>query len=146
MATGTRLAIGAAVVLSLTAHMAYIGASSSWQYYLTVDECARNASSMLGDRIRVSGKIAANSLLVADNREEASFVLQGETEELAVDCCGPFPDNLAEERQVVVEGRMNSSGRFAAETVLTRCASKYSSMSPASAGGAPSELPERRGN
>ena len=62
MATGTRLAIGATIVVSVTAYMAYRGASSNWQYYLTVDECLAKTLTLVQDRVRVSGNVAAASL------------------------------------------------------------------------------------
>ena len=36
MSTGKKLAIAGVVVAGVTAYMAYLGASSSWQYYMTV--------------------------------------------------------------------------------------------------------------
>lgn len=39
MTTGKKMAIGGAIVASATIFMAYRGASASWQYYLTADEC-----------------------------------------------------------------------------------------------------------
>jgi len=35
------------------------------------------------------------------------------------------PDNFAEDREVVVEGHLGTSGVFQADTLLTRCESKY---------------------
>ena len=127
MATGTRLAIGSAIVLSVTAYMAFVGASSSWQYYLTVDECIADASTLLNERIRVSGRVANDSLCIADNRSGATFMLAGANGNLTVDCSGQLPDNLAEGKQVVVEGRLQDTGHLVGDRVLTRCASKYSS-------------------
>jgi cytochrome c-type biogenesis protein CcmE len=127
MTTGTRLAIGSAIVLGVTAYMTYLGASSSWQYYLTVDECIANASALFHEPIRVSGKIAADSLSVEKDRVEATFSLEGTHSNLCVNCSGQLPDNLAEGRQVVVEGRMQNADHLVGDRVLTRCASKYSS-------------------
>ena len=127
MQTGSRLAVGATVVVGVTAYMAYVGASSGWQYYVTVDECLVNASDLLHDRLRVSGKIAQDSLVVARNRGEATFLLEGTNGSLRVKCQGSIPDNLAEQREVVVEGRLENEKTLVGQKVLTRCASKYSS-------------------
>ena len=132
MATSTRLAIGSAIVLSVIAYTTYLGASSSWQYYLTVDECITDAAELTNERIRVTGKIAADSLRAAEDRIGATFLLEGTHGNLSVNCSGQLPDNLAEGRQVVVEGRLQDAHHIVADKVLTRCASKYSSqMSPA---------------
>jgi len=136
MTTGTRLAIGAAIVMSVTAYMTYLGASSSWQYYLTVDECIANASTLLHQPIRVTGTIAADSLTVTEDRVKATFSLEGTHGILCVNCSGQLPDNLAEGRPVLVEGRLQNAEHFSGDRVLTRCASKYSSRMP-------SEEPDR---
>jgi cytochrome c-type biogenesis protein CcmE len=124
------MAIGAAIVLSVIAYMAYLGASSSWQYYLTVDECIAQASTLHHSPIRVSGEVAAGSLRMAPNGSAVAFVLAGSAGNLTVSCASPVPDNLAEGRQVVVEGRLKNCRLLESNKVLTRCASKYSSESP----------------
>jgi cytochrome c-type biogenesis protein CcmE len=131
VATGKKLAIGGVAVASVTAYMAYLGASTSWHYYLTVDECLADAPALLGDRIRISGKVGRDSLRIAADRKEAFFALTGTAGKLRVICSGPLPDNLAEEMDVVVEGRLENPGLLRGEKVLTRCASKYSSQQPA---------------
>lgn len=122
-----RLCVGGIVIALATTYLAYLGASSSWQFYLTVDELVADAASFGDSRLRISGKIAPDSLQIAPDRTQASFVLQGAISELSVKCSGPIPDNLAEEIEVVVEGRLQSAGIVQGNKVLTRCASKYSS-------------------
>jgi cytochrome c-type biogenesis protein CcmE len=127
MATGTRLLIGSGVVAAVTAYMAYVGAKSSWQYYLTVDECAADARELVGCPLRVNGRVAAQSLDIEPDRARAAFVLRGDKSGVVVTCRGPLPDNLAEDMDVVVEGRLDSGGVLHGDKVLTRCASKYRS-------------------
>jgi cytochrome c-type biogenesis protein CcmE len=136
MTTGVKLLIGAAVVAGATGYMAYVGASASWQYYLTADECVGNATDLAGSRIRVNGKVAPGSLQIAADRSQATFVLGGASRTLAVSCPGPLPDNLKEDMDVVVEGRLDQAGRLHGEKVLTRCASKYKSNKSPSGEGA----------
>lgn len=128
LATSTRLAIGFSIVLSVVAYMAYLGASTDWQYYLTVDECMTDASALLNERVRVTGRIAVDSLCVVEDRTGATFVLEGVHDNLTVNCSGQLPDNLVEGRQVVVEGRLQNAHHLVGDKVLTRCASKYSSQ------------------
>jgi cytochrome c-type biogenesis protein CcmE len=47
---------------------------------------------------------------------------------LKVICSGPLPDNLAEDMDVVVEGRLEEPDLLRGDKVLTRCASKYGSQ------------------
>jgi cytochrome c-type biogenesis protein CcmE len=127
MATGIRLAIGMAFMLGLTAYLIYLGSSSSWQYYLTVDECLADASSLSNRPVRVSGDVVARSLRNAENGRNAVFLLAGTTGHLTVHCSSPLPDQLVDGRPVVVEGRLGVGGVIVSDKVLTRCASKYSS-------------------
>jgi cytochrome c-type biogenesis protein CcmE len=135
MSASAKSAVGAAVMTATIAYVIYLGASSSWQYYLMVDECVTRADELHGKRLRVNGCVAAGSLSVAADRRGASFVLQGNEHGLAVSCTGPLPDNLAEGMDVVVEGALRQDGSLRGEKVITRCASKYA---PAVASG-PSE-------
>ncbi len=134
MAPGIKLAIGGAVIGGVTLYMAYVGASSSWKYYLTTDECVQNADNFTGGRMRVSGKIVAGSLEIAPDRRQASFSLQGQSGTLPVSCTGMLPDNLGEDMEVVVEGRLERGPMLRGDKVLTRCASKYESEERAGKG------------
>ena len=135
MRPSVKLALGAGIVIGVTSYMAYVGASASWQYYVTADECAARATQLSGSRVRVSGGVAAGSLHVAADRSQASFDLQGATSRLRVVCTGPLPDNLAENIDVVVEGRLEAGGLLRGDKLLTRCASKYESREPNAKGG-----------
>jgi cytochrome c-type biogenesis protein CcmE len=104
-----------------------LGAVSSWSYYLTADECAADASALVGKPVRVSGRVAADSLDIAEDRTRADFLLQGSEGTLQVQSAGPIPDNLAEGIEVLVEGRLEESGCLQGDRVITRCASKYES-------------------
>jgi cytochrome c-type biogenesis protein CcmE len=130
MSPGVKLALGAGIVVGVTTYMAYVGASTSWKYYVTADECVARATQLAGSRVRVSGGVAAGSLQMAADRSQASFDLQGATGKLNVVCFGPLPDNLAENIDVVVEGQLEAGGRLRGDKLLTRCASKYESRGP----------------
>ena len=120
-----KLAVGAAIVAFATAYLAYLGASTTWRYYVLVDECAQNSNELVGRRLRVSGRVAEGSLVVPQDRSFATFTLQGQQSQLPVACQGPLPDNLAEDIDVVVEGTLEENGLLQGEKVMTRCASKY---------------------
>jgi len=54
-------------------------------------------------------------------------VLQGEGKSLAVSYVGsdPLPDTFVDNSQALVEGSLAADGRFTAEKVQAKCASKY---------------------
>ena len=143
MTPGKKLLVGGLVVASVTAYMAYVGASSSWKYYLTTDECVAGGTKLVGQRMRVSGKVASQTLQVAPDRRQAQFTLAGTSGQLNAVCAGTLPDNLAENMDVVVEGRLEQDGVLRGDKILTKCASKYDARSTAPA--AASISPVRRG-
>ena len=127
MAARSKLVLGGLLIAGVMAYMAYLGASASWQYYVTAEECLANAESLIGARVRVSGRISPNTLRIAAGRREAAFSIEASQAALAVACAGPLPDNLAEGIDVVVEGRLDDGRCLRGDRVITRCASKYQS-------------------
>jgi cytochrome c-type biogenesis protein CcmE len=125
MTAPVKLAAGVAIVVGVTLYMAYVGASSSWKYYVTAEEYTADAASFAGKSLRVSGKVAADSLSIDSSRLSAKFALVSTDRNLPVECRCSVPDNLAEGRDVVVEGRADERGVLVGEKVLTKCASKY---------------------
>jgi cytochrome c-type biogenesis protein CcmE len=125
MGMNAKLVLAATILTGVIGYLAYLGASSSWQYYLLVDECVAQADQLHGKRLRVSGRVAVDSLHISDDRREATFLLEGNQHHLPVSYEGTLPDNLAEGRDVVVEGGLQGNGQLQGETILTRCASKY---------------------
>lgn len=138
MSTAVKLGIATSIVAGVTAYMAFLGTTANWKYYLTVDECLADVQSLAKQRMRVNGKIAAGSLDIKPGRTLATFKLNGTERELLVRCTGPLPDNLAENLEVVVEGRLDETGLLNGDQVLTRCASKYQTESRTAARPRPS--------
>jgi len=127
MSIGKKLSLAGLVVAGVTGYMAYLGAASSWQYYMTVKECVDNAKDMTGQRVRVSGSIAPGSLVIAADRQEARFSLTESGTSIPVVCKGPLPDDLSPDKSmdVVVEGHLEGGYTFHGDKLITRCASKY---------------------
>jgi len=130
----TKLALGAIVLAGAAAYLAYLGAATSWRYYVLVDECASSRTELVGQRLRVSGRVAAGSLALAADRSRATFRLCGQHAQVPVTCRGPIPDNLKEDMEVVVEGTLETSGTLRGDKLMTRCASKYEATASREAG------------
>lgn len=120
-----RIATASAVIAAVIGYVAYLGASSSWRYYVVVDECVAEADRLAGKRLRVSGRVVPGTLAVSGDRRSASFRLSGHESAIPVQCNGTLPDNLKEEMDIVVEGILQPDGRLRGDRVITRCASKY---------------------
>jgi cytochrome c-type biogenesis protein CcmE len=123
-----KVILGVVTLITVSAYLALVGAATSWQYYVTVDECVADAASFASRRVRVNGQVDAASLTISEDRQFARFVLRGSRCTLQVVCAGPIPDNLAEHMDVVVEGVLLDAHLFRASRVITRCASKYQSQ------------------
>jgi cytochrome c-type biogenesis protein CcmE len=144
MSTAVKLGIAACIVAGVTLYMAYLGTTTSWKYYLTVDECLADAPALIKQPMRVNGKIVVGSLDIATSRQQATFKMCGTDRELTVSCVGPLPDNLAENMDVVVEGRLDESGQLLGDKVLTKCASKYATEAKTAAAALPQSSAEGR--
>ena len=128
MTTGRKLALGGLIVAALIGYLAYRGASASWQYYLTADECL--AERAVAGRA-TSARQRPHRRRHPRRRHEPSrghpSPWKANPANLKVVCPSPLPDNLAEGIAVLVEGRLDDAGVLHGEKVLTRCASKYQS-------------------
>ena len=132
MTPSIKLAIAASLVAAAIGYLAYVGAASSWQYYLSVDEAVTDAAHLLGKPIRVSGRVAAGTLAIVEDRRQATFELHGKQHKMRVTCHCSLPDNLAENIDVVVEGKLQADG-ILGHKIITRCASKYQQQEMATA-------------
>jgi cytochrome c-type biogenesis protein CcmE len=128
MRTGSKLAFGATIIASVAAYLAYAGARSSWQYYLTVDECVAQGSEIVGSPLRVHGRVDTGSLQIDRQKQLATFRLASDTHVLDVTCTGTIPDNLTEGMEVVVEGTLDTGLHVRGHKLMTKCSSKYASQ------------------
>jgi len=131
----TKFGVGIAVIVVSLACLAWMGYGESKTYYHTIVELQTLDSAARSQRIRVGGTVEAGSIRRYSVRID--FVLEGEGKKLPVNYIGsdPLPDTFADKAQALVEGRSTSEGRFLAERVQAKCASKYEAA-PGGTGGA----------
>ncbi len=129
------LVAGVAVAVAVT-FLAMSAVKEGWVYYLPVDEFA-STEKYHQQRVRLHGMVSTEDLEVSQGLMLAKFNLLGENEHLRIEFNGVVPDQFQADREVVVEGRLDESGTFQADTLLTKCASKYE----AEGGEAPHENP-----
>jgi len=95
-------------------------------YYLTVSELQAQSAAVQAQSVRVAGKVAPGSVEKIDGGLSLRFIVQDEGGSFPVVYRGaPVPDIFGEDVDVVVEGKMQSDGSFAAHTLLAKCASKF---------------------
>ena len=98
---------------------------SSYAYYFSVDEFSASDSSLKNSTLRIAGRVKPGSITRDLEAMNLSFILSGAQTEVPVVYKGTVPDNFTEDIEVVVEGRLGIDGVFNADTLLTRCESKY---------------------
>ncbi len=130
-----KFGIGIVVIVVSLACLAWMGYGESKTYYHTIVELQTLDSAARSHRIRVGGTVEPGSIRRYSGRVD--FVLEGEGKKLPVSYIGgdPLPDTFADKAQALVEGRATSEGRFVAEHVQAKCASKYEAA-PGGTGGA----------
>jgi cytochrome c-type biogenesis protein CcmE len=121
-----KLLIAGSVILAGVIILAVGGIRDGWVYFLPVDEFLSEPDRQ-GQRVRLHGVVASEALEVNRTLLLARFELTGETHRLPVEYEGVIPDQFMADREVVVEGALDETGIFQADTLLTKCASKYDS-------------------
>ena len=133
----TKFGVGISVIVIALGFLAWLGYGESKTYYHTIAELQTLKGSAKSQRMRVGGTVAPGSIRRLNGRVD--FVLEGEGKSLPVSYVGgdPLPDTFKDASQALVEGRPTDEGRFVAEHVQAKCASKYEAA-PGGTGGAAS--------
>ena len=122
-----KFGIGICVIVFSMAFLAWLGYGESKTYYHTIAELQTLKGSDLTRRMRIGGTVQPGSIHKLNG--QVDFVLEGEGKSLPVSYIGndPLPDTFIDNSQALVEGRPAPDGRFRAEHVQAKCASKYES-------------------
>ena len=120
-----KFGVGAGIIVVTLSWLGWIGARESKTYYHTIVELSSLNPSQLRQRMRVAGDVQPGSIARLPGRVD--FVLRAEGRSLPVSYVGsdPLPDTFVDGAQALVEGRRMPDGRFVAEKVQAKCASKY---------------------
>ncbi len=123
--TVVKVGIGILVIGGGIGYFMFQAMQSSWAYYYSVDDFAAAGSTSQGQSFRLAGRVKPGSIERDLQNLTLRFTLAGAQAQLPVQYKGVTPDNFTEDREVVVEGRLAASGVFLADTLMTRCESKY---------------------
>ena len=122
-----KFGIGIGVILVSLVFLAWLGYGESKTYYHTIAELSGLHGAAAAHRMRVGGTVEPGTIRKMSGRVD--FVLEGEGKTLPVSYTGsdPLPDTFVDKSQALVEGSLAPDGRFVAERVQAKCASKYES-------------------
>src|SRR3984957_8181034 len=125
-----KFAIGVAIILVTLSCLAWVGAQQSKTYYHTISEIPTLNGTALHQRLRVGGDVEAGSIKHYSGRIDFVLVEQGKGLPVSYVGTDPLPDTFKDGAQCLVEGKVQPDGRFVAETLQAKCASKYEAAPP----------------
>lgn len=134
-----KFGVGIGVILVSLVFLAWLGYGESKTYYHTIAELPSLHGAEAARRMRVGGTVEPGTIRRLSGRVD--FALEGEGKTLPVSYTGsdPLPDTFVDKSQALVEGSLAPDGRFVAERVQAKCASKYEAAPGGTA--APSAAP-----
>ncbi len=120
-----KFGVGIGIIVVTLAWLGWVGARESKTYYHTIAELSTLRGADARHRLRVGGDVRSGSIARLPGRVD--FMLQAEGKTLPVSYVGtdPLPDTFVDGSQALVDGRLMPDGRFVAEKVQAKCASKY---------------------
>lgn len=116
------VALGLAVAL-----LAWAGMKDGWVYYMSVDDFMAVEQPNVDQRVRLYGVAGENDFQTSHGGLWAKFDLLGDHTVLRVEYQGVIPDMFHPGHEVIIEGRLNEGGTFIADTLMTKCGSRYES-------------------
>ena len=120
-----KILIGIIVIGGGTGYFMWQAIQSSSSYYYSVDEFMAGSDTVRDSALRMAGTVKGGSIQRDIEQMLLTFTLSGEKFELPVRYTKTVPDNFTEGIEVVVHGRLDPSGNFQADKLMTRCESKY---------------------
>jgi len=123
----------AAVILAVIGFLIYNAfQSSAASYFVTVSELQAQSAAMDGQRVQVGGNVQPGTIQKGLPGDPINFVVTDGTHSIPVVYSGVLPDIFADNAQVVVEGTYHANGTFQADSLLTKCPSRFTAATKTS--------------
>jgi len=122
---GRRFLISGIILFLAIGYLGYIGFQSSATYYYTVSELLQQGAPAHGENVRVNGQVAPDSIEREAGGLKLRFTIIDGEESLPVIYQGIVPDAFKAGSDIVIEGLLDSAGICQANSILTKCPSKY---------------------
>lgn len=117
--------IGAGILLVVIVGLIGFGLTQTGQWAVNLAELKAKGNAAIGQGVRVSGQLEANSIEKDVKANQIAFVLTDGINRLPISYKGVVPDTFDRAVEVIAEGKMNPDGSFTATNLLARCPSKY---------------------
>lgn len=122
---GLKLTLAGVLFAGAVAYLAFSGMQKGWAYTLGVDSYLAAPAAQQAQRVRLAGRVSPTDVQFDKARMTARFALLGEKGAVQVAYKGMIPDLFKPGAEVLVEGQRDAAGVFVADTMMTKCASKY---------------------
>lgn len=119
------------VILAAVGYLIFANTQTNAAYDMTVSEL-KGCTGCMAQAVRVEGTVQQGSVQRNAATQQLSFVMSDGSQSIAVAYTGVVPDIFNSGIQVVVEGHYSGQGAFQAQTLLTKCPSKFSAATPTS--------------
>ena len=120
-----KLSICVFVIVASVVYLILSGATGKTMYFLTVPEVQQKLATLTNAPLRVAGKIMDDPIEWDVRHLSLAFVMGEGQARLPVRYKGVKPDMFQTGVDVIVEGRLEPDGVFAASVLMTSCPSKY---------------------
>jgi cytochrome c-type biogenesis protein CcmE len=122
-----RFLIGGIIILAAIVFLGIQGFKSSAEYYYTVNETIAKGAAIYGQSLRVNGTVTGT----INNDVQTltlKFNIADGSNSIPVVYKGSIPDNFGPDTDVVVGGTIDASGVLQANSIVTKCPSKYAAQ------------------
>ncbi|MHB1421049.1 MAG: cytochrome c maturation protein CcmE [Bacillota bacterium] len=125
-----KITIGVLVVVVAVSYLIISGFNGNTGYQKTIAQVTSGGSSLKGQYVLVEGgKLIASSVNFDSKNIVLSFKITDGKTEMPVIYNGIAPDNFKDQADVILKGSYDSAkGVFNADSVETRCPSKYEAV------------------
>jgi len=118
--------IGGLTAFLALGYLVYVLLGSSVTYYSTVSELIESGESAYNKGVRVNGDVDSSPIILNASNSTLSFTITDGHNSIPVVYEGiDVPSGFGNQTQVVLEGKLSSTGIFHAVIILTKCPSKY---------------------
>jgi cytochrome c-type biogenesis protein CcmE len=123
------LIVGGIAILGAVIYLIVANTQADAEYYMTVSEL-KICKSCTTQSVRVAGTVQQQGIVYDNAHNMVRFVINDGTQSLPVVYSGVVPDIFRPGITVVVEGHYTGQGPFQAQTLLTKCPSKFQVATP----------------
>lgn len=120
-----QVVIASVIVLAALGYFVVTGMRDTMVYYYTVEEVTSQQENLVGEPIRVAGKVVPGSIEKSEGSLVNRFVIEEGDGRIPVVYRGVAPDTFVDDAEAVVEGRLDENGVFQASFLMAKCPSKY---------------------